>query len=91
MTTATAQLNIRTTPQLKLQAQRIATNKGIKLNALLNHFLRKFVENPDVVKIQQEIEMEEIFDEGIREYVNSPEGKRQLRKIDVLLKEQGLI
>lgn len=91
MTTATAQLNIRTTPQLKLQAQRAATNKGIKLNTLLNHFLKKFVENPDVVKIQQEIEMEQIFDQGVSDYVHSTAGKKQLKEIDVLLEKEGLI
>jgi hypothetical protein len=77
--------------QLKLQAQKVADTKGVKLNTLLNYFLRKFVENPDVVQIQHDIEMEKIFDQGIIEYCMSPQGKKQFKEIDALLKEKRII
>jgi|GEM_PF-2467310 len=63
MTTATAQLNIRITPKLKIAAQKTADAKGIKLNTILNQFLKKFVENPSVVEVKQHFAMEQIFDD----------------------------
>jgi antitoxin component of RelBE/YafQ-DinJ toxin-antitoxin module len=89
--TTTTQLNIRIPMQLKLQAQKIADIKGVKLNTLLNYFLRKFVENPDVVQIQHDIEMEKIFDQGVIEYSMSSQGKKQFKEIDALLQEKGIM
>ena len=85
MTTTTAQLNIRISPTLKLAAQKTADSKGIKLNTILNQFLKKFVENPNVVHIQQDFDMEQIFDQGFTEMLMSPKGKKTLLDINALL------
>lgn len=66
MSTATSQLNIRIPLTLKRAAQKTAETKGIKLNTILNHFLHKFVETPDVVTIKHDFAMEKIFDEGVK-------------------------
>ena len=57
----------------------------IKLNTMLNHFLRKFIENPSVVQVQHDFAMEQIFDQGIIEYYTSTMGKKQIKKLDTLL------
>jgi antitoxin component of RelBE/YafQ-DinJ toxin-antitoxin module len=85
MTTATTQLNIRIPIQLKHSAQKTAEKKGVKLNTILNYFLTKFVENPDVVQIQHDIAMERIFDQGVVDYTTSPKGKKKLKRLNDLL------
>ncbi len=85
MTTATSQLNIRIPMKLKLAAQKTAETKGIKLNTILNQFLYKFIENPDVVTIKHDFNMEEIFDQGVIQWLSTPKAKKTLRKINKLL------
>ena len=85
MTITTSQLNIRIPITLKRAAQKTAETKGIKLNTILNQFLHKFIENPDVVTIKHDFAMEEIFDKGFTKAVMSPKGKKTLGKINKLL------
>lgn len=89
MTTATAQLNMRIDPELKAAAQKTADSKWVKLNTILNQFLKKFVENPHVVQVQQDFAMDEIFDAGFTQAIMSPKGKKTLQEIDALLDTVG--
>lgn len=87
MTTTTAQLNLRIPTKLKKTAQLKAENYGTNLNFLVKLFLKKFVEDNNIVEIKQNIKMEKIFDKWVATYFCSPEWKASIKRINKKISE----
>ncbi len=80
----TTQLNFRIPTNIKDKAQDKAHKMWTNLNFLVKLFLSKFV-SEDIVLIQQDVDIEKIFDEWTKQQFLSPEGKQKAKKINDLL------
>jgi len=85
--TTTAQLNLRIPVGIKLKAQEKAEKIWTNVNFLVKMFLSKFIMNDNIVTIQQDVHMENIFDQWMKEYFMSPEGKRRTKSINKHLED----
>lgn len=78
----TTQLNLRLPIDIKIRAQKKAEKIWTNINFLVKMFLSKFIISDDAVTIQQDIHMENIFDQGMKEYFMGSEGKQTTQRIN---------
>lgn len=83
----TTQLNLRIPVSIKERAQEKAESIWTNINFLVKMFLSKFIISDKIVTIKQDIHMENIFDQWMKEYFMSSEGKKTTQKINQHLEE----
>jgi antitoxin component of RelBE/YafQ-DinJ toxin-antitoxin module len=79
-------MNFRIPAELKKNASRKAEKIGYNLNGIVKLFLYKFVQDDDLVEIKKEIQMEKIFDRGIKAAFSTSRSRKKTRRIARLLK-----
>ncbi len=70
-TMKTVQINFRIEPEIKRRATERAASLGINLNEAVRMFLSALAFRDGTVRIVREIDMEAVFDEGVRRYFES--------------------
>ncbi len=81
----TVQVNFRIPSDLKERAWKKAEQIGTDPSSILKLFLMQFVEKDDIVRIEQTIDMDKVFDEGIKSYFMSKKGQEKTKKIGLML------
>lgn len=79
------QMNFRIPVELKRNAMRKAEKIGYNLNGIVTLFLYKFVQDDDLVEIKKEIQMEKIFDRGLKAAFSTSRSKKKTQRIGKLL------
>jgi hypothetical protein len=75
----TTQINFRLPADIKELAHQKAQAMGISLSDLVKHFLHQFVtSDKTIATVQYSFARESILDDGIRSYVSTDHGKKQL-------------
>ena len=75
----TTQINFRLPIDIKELAHQKAQAMGISLSDLVKHFLHQFVSSDKpVAMVQYSFDREHILDDGIRSYVSTDHGQKQL-------------
>jgi addiction module RelB/DinJ family antitoxin len=84
----TTQINFRMPTQIKDEAQKKAEDMGMNLSKVLQLFLEKFVaENVVTYHVYQDVDLEKVFDQGVREYFLSEKGKQKIKEINQRLED----
>lgn len=81
----TDQLNFRVSPKTKKDAIKKADEMWVKLNTVLNIFLEKFINEKDIIKIKQDIDMEKVFDEWVISYFKSEKWKSNIKETEEII------
>jgi antitoxin component of RelBE/YafQ-DinJ toxin-antitoxin module len=79
------QINFRIPSELKKDASRKAAKIGYNLNGIVKLFLYKFVEDDNLVEIRKEIQMEKLFDLGVKKAFSSKASIKKTKRIAELL------
>jgi len=85
---ASTQINFRIPNNLKKDAQKKAQTMGLNLSDIMKIFLEKFVEeNVLKIRIEKDIKWDKVFDQDVKDYYLSKEGKKKIANINKLIEE----
>ena len=79
------QVNFRIPARLKERAWKKAEQIGTDPSSLMRLFWTQFVEKDNVVHIQCTVDMDQIFDEGVKSYFMSKKGRGKTKKIGLMI------